>query len=94
MNPRLIENATAPWSAVRIVAACVAALLATGCMRAQIQESRELATAIGKDEGIVLLAKPVIEGAGTEEDFTDCIANDLRGGRKGFKVADNDEFVD
>lgn len=94
MNPRIIENATAPWGAVRIVAACVAALLATGCMRAQIQESRELATAIGKDEGIVLLAKPVIEGAGTEEDFTDCIASDLRGGRKGFKVADNDEFVD
>jgi hypothetical protein len=94
MNPRLNENATAQLSAVRVVATCAVALLATGCMRAQIQESRELATAIGKDEGIVLLAKPVIEGAGTEEDFTDCIANDLRGGRKGFKVADNDEFVD
>lgn len=94
MNPSKVENAAALFSAARAVAACAAVLLASGCMRAQIQESRELATSIGKDEAVVLLAKPVIEGAGTEDEFTDCIADDLRGGRKGFKVEDNDAFVD
>jgi hypothetical protein len=94
MTTRINDSTAAQWHAVRAVVVCLAAFLATGCMRAQIQESRQLATAIGKDEGVVLLAKPVIEGAGTEEDFTDCIADDLRGGRNGFKVQDNDEFVD
>lgn len=79
----------------RIVPLCVIApLVLGGCMRAQIQESRELATAITAEEGIVLLAKPEVEGTRTEEDFTDCVGDDLGSGAKGFRVHDNNEFVD
>lgn len=65
-----------------------------GCMRAQVVESREFATAIRSGEAIVLLAKPHVEGTGTEDDFTDCVGDDLSGGKTPFKVQDNDEFVD
>jgi hypothetical protein len=65
-----------------------------GCMRAQVVESREFATAIRSDEAIVLLAKPHVEGTGTEDGFTDCVGDDLAGGKTPFKVRDNDEFVD
>lgn len=79
----------------RIVPLCVMApLVLSGCMRAQIQESRELATAITKDEAVVLLAKPEVEGSRTEEDFTDCVGADLGSGDKAFKVSDNNEFID
>jgi hypothetical protein len=79
----------------RIVPLCVLApLVISGCMRAQIQESRELATAISKDEAVVLLAKPEVEGSRTEEGFTDCVGADLGSGAKAFKVRDNNEFVD
>jgi hypothetical protein len=63
-------------------------------MRAQVVESREFATSIGKDEGVVLLAKPHVEGTGTEEEFTDCVAGDLARGKSSFRVDDNHKFVD
>lgn len=94
MNPMAFECTAARKRAVRIAVVCLTAATASGCMRAQIQESRELATAITKDEAVVLLAKPVVEGAGTEEGFTDCVGNSLRGGPRGFRVQDNNEFVD
>ena len=66
----------------------------SGCMRAQIVESREAATGIRSGEAVVLLAKPHVEGTGTEDGFTDCVGDDLAGGKTPFKVQDNDEFVD
>ena len=46
-------------------------LLLGGCMRARVDESRELSTAIGRNESVVVLAKPQIEGAGAEGEFID-----------------------
>ena len=74
--------------------AVFAALSLAGCMRAQVVESREFATSIGKDEGVVLLAKPHVEGTGTEAEFTDCVAGDLARGKSSFRVDDNHKFVD
>jgi len=71
-----------------------APMVLAGCMQAQIQESRELQTQIAAGEAVVLLAKPVVEGSGTEEDFTDCVSADLAKGAEGFTVRDNNEFVD
>ena len=51
-------------NAICITSACLGALLLAGCMQARIEESREIATQIGKDERVVILAKPQIEGAG------------------------------
>jgi hypothetical protein len=71
-----------------------APLVLGGCMTAQIQESREMATAITKEEAVVLLAKPEVEGSRTEEKFTDCVGDGLAKGGKGFTVRDNNEFID
>ncbi len=56
-----------------------AALLVSGCMTAKIEENRQAATKIGANEAVVLLAKPHLEGAGTEDDFLDCLERELVG---------------
>lgn len=69
----------------------------TGCMQARMQESREMPTQIGDDEAIVILAKPQIEGAGSEDAFMDCVSAQLGDGNdggEGIKVHGNDAFVD
>jgi len=73
----------------------VAGLLSLyGCMQARVEESRELPTRISADEGVVVLAKPQVEGAGTEAGFMDCVGDNLAGGAGGLRVHGNDEFVD
>ena len=47
-----------------LFAGSLSLLLLGGCMRARVDESRELATAIGAKEAVVVLGKPQIEGAG------------------------------
>ena len=69
-------------------------LALAGCMRAQIDESRELDTAIGATESVVVLAKPQIEGAGAEGEFLDCIGYRIAGRRKSIRVHPNEEFTD
>jgi hypothetical protein len=81
-------------SAIRMTYACLGVVLASGCMQARIEESRELATPIAKGERVVVLAKPQIEGAGAEEDFMDCVSNGLHSGHDGIAVHDNNDFVD
>ena len=44
----------------------LATLLLDGCMRARVDESREMATSIAANESVVVLAKPQIEGSGAE----------------------------
>lgn len=70
------------------------AALASGCMHARTQESREMPTKISGDEAVVVLAKPQIEGAGSEDEFMDCVARRLGSGSKAVNVRSNNEFVD
>jgi hypothetical protein len=72
----------------------IALLPLAGCMRAHIDESRELDTAITATESVVVLAKPQIEGAGAESEFLDCIGYRIAGRRKTIKVHPNEEFTD
>lgn len=74
--------------------ALVAPLLLASCMHARVEESREMHTQIAKEEAIVILAKPQIEGAGAEDGFMDCVGDQLAEGGRGIKVQANDEFVD
>ncbi|MFO1425979.1 MAG: hypothetical protein U1F11_03200 [Steroidobacteraceae bacterium] len=71
-----------------------AALLLSGCMHARTEESRELQTQIGRDEAVVILAKPQIEGAAAEDGFMDCVGKGLASGATGLHVAGNNAFVD
>ena len=66
------------WISRSLVATSVAAVL-SGCMTAKIEEMREAPTQITASEAIVLLAKPHLEGTGTEEKFLDCLERELVG---------------
>jgi hypothetical protein len=80
--------------AVLQLAAVIASCAIVGaCMRARTEEVREMATVVGDTEGIVVLAKPQTDGAGTEAKFLDCIGDNLKSGAHGFKVHDNEAFV-
>ena len=81
-------------NAICMTTACLGAVLLGGCMQARIEESRELPTQIAKDERVVILAKPQIEGAGAEDDFMDCISENLGSGKGALLVHDNNDFVD
>jgi hypothetical protein len=51
----------------------------TGCMTARIEEMREAPTQISSHDAIVLLAKPHLEGTGTEKKFMNCLERELVG---------------
>jgi len=68
-------------------------LLTTGCVTANLEESRNTTTAIASHEAVVLLAKPHVEGITTEDDFMDCVG-DKMARATGIQVRSNDEFVD
>jgi hypothetical protein len=72
----------------------LAPLLLGGCMRARVDESREMATAIGANDSVVVLAKPQIEGAGAEGEFIDCVGKRIAGRNKSIKVEPNETFTD
>lgn len=72
------------WRAVVAFAACGAL---SGCMTARIEEYREAPTQIASHEAIVLLAKPHLEGPGTEEKFLNCLERELVGEEFSARVA-------
>jgi hypothetical protein len=72
--------------------AAVLALI-SGCMTAQLDEDRQLSTAIASHEAVVLLAKPQVEGVSAEDDFMDCVG-DKMARTAGIQVRPNDLFVD
>lgn len=69
-----------------VIATCVAFAL-SGCMTAKIEELREAPTQITANEAIVLLAKPHLEGTGTEEKFLNCLERELVGEEVSANVA-------
>ncbi len=75
------------------LAGSITLLLLGGCMRARVDESRELATAIGARDAVVVLAKPQIEGAGAESQFIDCVGKRIAGRNKSIKVEPNESFT-
>lgn len=69
-------------------------VLLAGCVRARVDESRELATAIASNESVVVLAKPQIEGAGAEAEFLDCVGNRIKGHDHSIAVHPHAAFTD
>ena len=57
----------------------LATVACAGCMHVKIDESREVALAVGADESVVLLAKPELQGVGSESGFLDCLEKQLLG---------------
>lgn len=65
----------------------IATLGLSGCMTAKIEEMRDAPTQIASTEAIVLLAKPHLEGTGTEDKFLDCLERELVGEAHSASVA-------
>jgi hypothetical protein len=78
----------------RFAAIALSGVVVSSCMTAKVEENREMSMSVGDNEGLVVLAKPQSDGAGTEADFLDCVGKGLSGGTHGFKIYDNDQFVD
>lgn len=76
-HTRRSREPAAAWRSAVGVGAVV--LVATGCMTAKVDETRQVAAAIQADESIVVLKKPQLEGLGTEEKFLDCVQENLGG---------------
>ena len=71
----------------------IAALaLVSGCMTAKLDENRMMPTLIAKGEGVVILAKPQVEGTGAEQDFMSCVGDKLASGTDPLAVFSNAEF--
>lgn len=66
-------------SVMRVTAAMLVLSGVTGCMTAKIEEVRDAPTRITSNEAVVLLAKPHLEGTGTEDKFLDCLERELVG---------------
>ena len=77
----------------RSAAGLTSLLLVSGCMTAQLEESRSLATHIADGEAVVLLAKPHVEGTSAEDDFMDCVGDKIAR-RSGIRVESNNDFQD
>ena len=92
---RIGQLAAAASGRTLILASLNATVLGlSGCMHAVTEQTRDLPTAIGSDEAVVILAKPSVEGAGTEDAFMDCVGRDLAGGAHPMHIAANNQFVD
>ena len=72
-------NSSLPNSTWRVFVSLAACGVLSGCMTARIEELREAPTQISSHEAIVLLAKPHLEGPGTEEKFLNCLERELVG---------------
>jgi hypothetical protein len=68
--------------------------LAGGCMTAKLDENRMTATHIEKGEAIVILAKPQVEGTGSEDEFMHCVGDKLASSADRFSVVADEEFQD
>lgn len=64
---------------VAVAIACLGSLVLGGCVSYKVDETRQIATTIQPNESIVLLKKPELEGAGTENDFLSCVQDNLGG---------------
>jgi hypothetical protein len=88
LAPRRVKATT------RLPFALGAAALLGGCMTARLDENRMMPMAIGRDEGIVILAKPQVEGTGAEQGFMSCVGGKLAHGQSPVNVYGNQEFQD
>jgi len=83
-----------PHSRARVYAAVGGCALLASCMTARLDENRVAPMRIAKGEGVVILAKPQVEGAGSEQDFMSCVGDRLAHGVEGLSVYGNEAFQD
>jgi hypothetical protein len=71
------------------------AFVLPGCVTSTVQEVREADTGMESHESIVVLGRRTLpSNTETEFGFVSCVSRNMRGGRDGIKVIDEDEFRD
>lgn len=93
MSSTSVRGTPSSRRAARVLRAgrCCMLLLSTtlvGCMTAKIEEVRSAKTQIASSDAVVILAKPSIEGTGTEQGFLDCLERELVGMEISARSAD------
>lgn len=88
-----MSGSVVPAALRRALGAAASLAVVSGCMTAQLEESRTLSTNIAAHEAVVLLAKPHVEGTSSEDDFMDCVGDKIAK-RAGIRVQPNDAFQD
>lgn len=69
--------------------------LLTGCVTAVVEESLQIPTSnIAEDEAVVILTRATHTENETEDDFTECLANELSHDRPSLRLHTEDEFID
>jgi len=77
--------------------ALIASLLCTllsGCITARVEETKDAATGISKEEHIVVLARSHVTGNETEINFVQCVTDKLAGGSGKLNIVPAGEFAD
>ena len=78
-SARRVSPLFLPARPTALLSSAIALTALSGCMTAKIEEMRSAPTKITSGEAVVLLAKPHLEGAGTEGKFLDCLERELVG---------------
>lgn len=73
---------------------CGIVTLASGCMTARIEQTREARTGISDDEAVVILARSLHNGNDTETKFIDCVDEQLGRGSTPLRVIPDEVFRD
>jgi hypothetical protein len=90
--PRRPEQSSTPRPLAGILV--LIALTGSGCVTSRVEESKNAATGIGRDESIVVLATSYHSGNKTESGFLDCVSDELDDGRDALNVYPSQEFRD
>ena len=88
-----VSGSVVPAGLRRALGAAASLAFVSGCMTAQLEESRTLNTSISSHEAVVLLAKPRVEGTSAEDEFMDCVGDKIAR-RSGIRVQPNNDFQD
>lgn len=79
--------------ALSLLAVLAAAILATGCSTAQIEQLKHSRTGIASGERVVILARQHHSTHEAELDFVECVGNALSRGANGLEIASHSDFV-
>ena len=78
----------------RVLVAIGSGALLAACMTARLDENRVAPMQIAAGEGVVILAKPQVEGTGAEQEFMSCVGDKLAHGADKVSVYGNEAFQD
>ena len=78
----------------RFVLVTTIVLLLGGCASARVEQSRTATTGMTTEESLVILSRASYNERETEESFTDCLSDELRGGKRPIRLMREAEFKD